>query len=380
METHIYSQLNTTTTEYFLNSDTFKGTEYMFRDNASQLYAVVCRVNGSQLDILQNMLLYGHDNGGSASTKYDYRIDLNNYIKVIHHDPKYFDYTTENSNVKRFDIEENASNIYLFISTANILSVNSSLLYEYQNGNYFFLLADFEAIIADKLKYNFNFNDISDYTSSYDTQIMEGGYAVFQIKSNITEESYSILNVTFRNSLGVYFPGYGFGYSIYNSTSKHRIILCKVPAGAKSIEFYINGEFKTVRMSGCVQNQYFYYGTTHKITSINCTGKREKNNSIIKNYVNNGRIRNVININKNVSYEQNVGFALEESKVFDISTTPFLIEFDFENWGQYTKWYIDNETFAGYNTKSISNRNFVLNLSNDKKEKRYTSANVNFFD
>lgn len=379
MVTYEFSQLNTLTTNYYLNSNDFAGTEYMFQDNISQLYAVVCRRNGTKLDILQSMLLNGHNNGGDVATKYDYRIDLSNYIKIVHHDPKYFDYTVENSNVKRFDIPDNACEIFLIISTTNILNVNSSLIYTYGNGDLYFNYSDFSSIVADKLKENFIFNDIDGYTANFSTPFMNNGYAVFRLAYHATEV-YSLTNVTFRDSSGTYVPGYGFGYTITNDTTKHRVILCKIPDNAVTVQHTINGSTAISPISGCVRNQYFYFGVNNKIDTLMCTGKREVVKSVERTMINNGRSRNTLKIDKQERYTQNTGMLMNESTIFDIAVTPFLIEFDFDNWGEYTKWYIDNTDFEGYNTKSISNRNFVLNLSKDKKDKRYTSVNVNFFD
>lgn len=127
---------------------------------------------------------------------------------------------------------------------------------------------------------------------------------------------------------------------------------------------------------GPAPNQYFYFNDEY-VDTIYFTGKKENLlNKETKN-ITNGKKVNVVEIKLTEKIRQNTGFNLSEKQLFDFGSTPYVFTVS----GTTVKRYnVDDNSFEGFTTRTLSNRNTILNLTNDKVENRYTATENNFYN
>lgn len=374
-----FSPLQSTTTEYYVNSSTYNGAELMFDDSNSNLNLLIFRQdfdNPTRHYVLSYNSLNGYYNGSG----YDYRIDFSNYIKIVHSNA--FIPTTASYLKALVNIPPNQCNITIYIGTNDILTDLEPYLTTLGNGEKYLTTFPGISLPGVLLHDNFVFYDQgkqSLYTSELYTN------SDFMVLLDNTASTYVIDYVRFYDSSNTLITGNGTETDIAYNPNYIKMNLFMVPDGAYKVEvgFRISGTLDTITkyVKGCAINQYFYYGTTHMVEALYCTGKREKIENVTKEYLKYSSKNNAIRIKKQTTYQQNVGFSLTESQVFDLSTTPFLVEYTSTHPNEATTvlWNLNNETFEGYNTKRLSEKNFVLNLTKQNEQIRYTSPNINFY-
>ena len=370
----LFSPLQSGTPDYFLNSDTYLGGELMFTNASSTLNCVILRkdyTNTGRYYILQSSVLTGYNNG---TANYDYRLDIGNKIKIVH-DPDVFIKYASTTAFAEIHANINHCSIYISLGTNDILSDMSASITTLSNGEkYVTSLGDFGNAFND----TFNFYDhskqnlyISDlYTNSNLAVVLDS-----------TASTYTITDVQFYDSANSSITGYGSDTDRTSDEDYNTLYLFVVPPNAvKAIVSYtVSGTSYTITktLKGCASNQYVYFGKTQTIDTLYCTGKREKIEEITREYVKFSGKQRPISIKKQVSYDQNVGHGITEDKIFDLSVAPFIVEYN-SSWG-YEIYNIDNSTFEGLNTKSLSERNFVLTIKKDNEDRRNTSFLPNFY-
>lgn len=377
MTIQTFSPLKTSTTTYYLNEPTsFKSGELMFNDSDSTLYAMILRrdyADPTKYFILENLKLDGFNNGSS----YDYRIDLSNWIKITHPDIKVTSALTPN--VWYIETPDNRCLIKLLIGTTNPLTTNSSLITTLANGQMYIPTTSINSTIANKLIANWVFQDNLQAGLTTEKDIFAGG---------ITSITLGLFNnivldyIYFYNAGGSVISDYSLTNDINSSDSVFKTLICKIPSNAVklTISYRISGYENIVNkniIKGCIQNSYVYYGTKSQIATLNCSGKCERIDNILREEIKTGNNSKLLKIEKETTYQQNTGLYLSEETIFDISLAPFLTEI--VSTTNQTKWLLTNETFEGFNLKKLGNRNFVLNLKKENTQERFTSFENTFY-
>ena len=378
MTIQTFSPLKTSTTTYYLNEPTsFKSGELMFSDSDSTLYAMILRrdyADPSKYFILENLKLDGFNNGSS----YDYRIDLSNWIKIIHPDIK-VSTTIRPQNMFYIETPDNRCLIKLLIGTTNPLTDNSSFITTLPNGQKYIPTVAINGTIANKLIANWVFQDNLQAGLTTEKDIYAGG---------ITSITLGLFNnvvidyIYYYDASGSLISNYSLTNDISASESVFKTLISNVPSNAVrlTISYRISGYENIVNkniIKGCIQNSYVYYGTKSQIATLNCAGKRERIDNILREEIKTGNNSKLLKIEKETTYQQNTGLYLSEETIFDISLTPFLTEI--VSTTNQIKWLLTNETFEGFNLKKLGNRNFVLNLKKENTQERFTSFENTFY-
>lgn len=371
-----FSPLQTSVTTYYLNSTTYKGSELMFNDSVATLYCTILRKDytyPTRYYILENLKLHGFNNG----TNYNYRVDLQNWIKIVHNDQ--FTLTSLSTSIKTFNLNNYDCELRVFISTTNPLLDNASRINStLGNGQLYVSATDISSFTANKLidywifsdstKTNLKLADFLYTNSKYLITLgMVSNYTIDYIRSYDKNNS-PVYNSTLETDIS-------------SSTSYYKIIMIDVdPKVYKMVIGYrVSGTLYEVTKytTTCATNQYFYYSTNAQIDSIVCTGKREDVKNITKEEIKLSNKTKIVKIESEIKYTQQTGLRVPQSKIMDLSTTPFLFEFN-SDW-TYTKWILGNETFEGYTNKKISERNLTLDLTRENGIRRYTNFENNFY-
>lgn len=377
MTIQTFSPIKTTTTTYYLNEPTsFKSGELMFSDSDSTLYAMILRrdyADPTKYFILENLKLAGFNNGSS----YDYRIDLSNWIKIIHPDIKVVSALT--TNTWYIETPDNRCLIKLLIGTTNPLTTNSSLITTLANGQMYIPTVSINSTTANKLIANWVFQDNLQAGITTEGNIYAGGITSFTLGlfNNVVLDY-----VYYYDAAGSVISDYSITNDITSSESVFKTIISKVPSNAVrlTLAYRISGYENIVNkniIKGCIQNSYVYYGTKSQIATLNCAGKRERIDNILREEIKTGNNSKLLKIEKETTYQQNTGLYLSEETIFDISLAPFLTEI--VNTTNQIKWLLTNETFEGINLKKLGNRNFVLNLKKENTQERFTSFENTFY-
>lgn len=157
--------------------------------------------------------------------------------------------------------------------------------------------------------------------------------------------------------------------------------LYDVPQNVYSVEYSItvggitnvNTKYRNLTNN---YSQYYYFDNNY-INTIYCSGKRENELEITKEKISNGKKLNIVEIKTQEKVMQNTGYQISEDQLFNMAKSPYIFQIN----GSIVKNYIlDNATFEGFNTKTLDGRNTVLNLRSNRVEKRYTSAENNFYN
>ena len=328
--------------------------------------------------ILENFKLNGFNNG----VDYDYRFDLNDYIKIKYPDTITLSGYSQHVNVIDFKIRSCGFSLYFYNS--DFFNINSSLITTLSNGQMFVnntsLLTGYTSKISDKFFIRFE-------------DIYFDEYVFANSKYNITLTYMNkILDLTFYDSSNNIISGYGTSSQIDNQADTDiyiRTVLFDVPPNAHKMIFNIyntynptsdqikNGQYIKY-IYGCAKNQYFYMGPNIYLGSIVCTGKRETIYDVEKETIKISNKTKDLRILRQKRYSQNTGLRYKQEDIYNMSVSPYLFEIDENN--NIIKWLLQNNSVEGYNTKKLSARNLTLDLIRDEKEQFYIDFENNFYN
>lgn len=362
-------------TQYYYTQDKLFNPELKFTSSYNTLYFVVARkVPGlDRYELLQQSKLSGYNN----NTNYDYRINLQNFIKIKHDDNLTLTNIVTNSYLIEGVNENNQSGMFILISNLNILAYNAASITTDSNGIKWSTYTQINSYTGMEFRQFITFYDAVPPMDVVISELYTNSFLTILIPHN----SYELYNVTFIDKNSIPISGYGFVTGISPNPGNYGLVLCKVPDNVASVSIiYYNDVsdevYVTKKLKGCAYNQYFYFGNTIMNTLI-CQGKRENVRTLTRQSIKSGLYTKNLLLNYNDRYEQNTGFFLTEEQLMDLSLTPFLFEIDNNKIVTYN---ITNSEFKGYNTRSLSNKNDVLVLEKRLENTKFTSPSNTFYD
>lgn len=398
-----FSPLKSNTTNYYLNSSDFAGTELFFTDSNANLYIMLLRDNFIHQDVVYYTLIDGVYNG----IDYDYRIDFANDIQILHTDAKnntFFDvipqYIYDDPSIindfnkmRPFytEMRDAISSMYICINSTDFFNTfyNNGYISRLANNDY---IVDYNnlniVLVSLDHHFNFNFIDYSKYGQfsadgySVPDKIYANSYLPILIDQNVP---ISYITCYMSNSYVIYAPTSSY------SGDKIRTYYFYIPKDTKRIRFQLNGdEFYKDTTNICSKNQYFYFGLENPIESISFTGKKDKIDVNNKNLIDFGKEKKVVSMTINHKIIQNTGHNITENDIFSVAKSPYIFTINtnsevingFIQTGgtiNFEEYIIDDVNFTGYNTKPYSERNIVLNLTKKNINNRFTSFNTGFY-
>ena len=368
-----FSPIDTGTTLYFLNDPDFKGTELFFSDSNEYLYAMVLRSDPAyylNYDVIKYFRMDGYWNG----TDYDYRIDYENYIRIVHSDI----YLNTTGDTYYSDIQIANSVHYLLIDSNDFMQNTGFTQYinTKTNGDQFIYTTGITGSIAEvDFNYYCIFTDFEKYgypIDYYQKAYKNSNFLIFMAGTSLDYFKIYDINNNLIKNYATYVPAISSGY--------YRIAYFYIPKNAYKIEFrynyYTTNTVTKYVENECISNNYLFHGTDYAIDSINFTGKRNKVENTILQTINYGKRTKNVNIYLQSKYIQNTGFNITETEYFNIAKAPYIFEI---SGGTITEWMIDENTFEGNNTKTFEGRNIQLNLTKLKQTERYTGFSNGFY-
>lgn len=342
--------------------------ELWFTSSASTLYTAILRYNiDTTYTILTSNVLRGYDN----ATNYDYRVNLNNYIKIQHNTPTYV--TGSNYGYIATPITDVQSKIYVLVATTDLLTTNSAYIGTKSNGEKYVTTANMASVTASELKQEWTFQNYADFTFNIDDKLYRNSKFLITIGNNA---SYVIDYVKFYDSSNNLIGTHGYTAPT-GATTTLVSMFADVPDNASYVKYKLNGGSEVTKYVEpvCATNQYFYFNDI--ISSLTCTAKRELVRSAEKQSVQIGNVTKTLAIKYTDKYTQNTGFFLNQQNILDIVSTPYLFEV---SGSAINKYLLDDTELSGYNTRRLSEKNDTITLKSDTVSTRYTSFQNNFYD
>lgn len=343
-----------------------------FTDANNKFYYMLLRKEfDGVIKVVASGILQGHPNG----INYDYRFDFTNYIKIDNQGTPvltpfgYNSYTFSGTN---------SCPIYLCIS-----SVNNMIDQNISNGN-LQLLTNGEVILdgqvtPDELicSYYFEYNFVDKDTNNIGV-------------NNVLLPTISIPN------RGMLFPvttnRYNIRVDVYaNNTAIHNDFIKTGDYSCGLI--YIHNDCTQVNIYALINNSYvltyelspkntcnspyYFFNKNGAFDALYCEGIANEVDSVERNtlQVGNKKIQTEISIIKQI--KQNTGLKLTQEQVYSLISSPLVYKL---NASIFKEYILDTNVFEGYNGKKVSEKNLELVFTDPKKYKRYTNANITFFD
>jgi hypothetical protein len=351
-----------------------KLNELWFTESSSTVYAVILRKNSAgDYDVLTQYLLKGYNNG----TNYDYRVNLDNHIKIEYNDLT-FNSTSYGGYVAVPEIDLRSRN-FILLSTVDILAANAAIIVTRTNGTKYVTNANMSAWTSLTYASVWTFQHFPDFIINAPTKAYVGSHFIFNLGLST---GYIVDYLKFYNSAGTELSGGWVNAGGHGAL--YTTVFTLVPDTTYSIKYRytinsVQQSEVTLLVSGCAKNQYFYFGesSVYPIADLTCTGKRETIRSRTNKSLLNGGITKIYEMAIDESYEQNIGFNLSESNYLDVINSPFICELVSSTFNHYL---LQAEQLRGYNTRKLSERNDVLTLTKRNSEIKRISIRNNFYD
>lgn len=179
------SNIKSDNTEYYVNSNDYKGAKLYFSNNISRFYYVVIKRN--EVDNNWYVISNGSLNGYFSNSTYLYQFDFDKYINFSSNK------ILEEPNQLDFEVEGNSSSKIYFIISSNEDFINNNITY-----GYFTLLADGRVLvndINDAISYDY------DYLINMNFWNRENGNVFnYPIQSTVENEKYYPITIYGDNS------------------------------------------------------------------------------------------------------------------------------------------------------------------------------------
>lgn len=179
------SNIKSDNTEYYVNSNDYKGAKLYFSNNISRFYYVVIKRN--EVDNNWYVISNGSLNGYFSNSTYLYQFDFDKYINFSSNK------ILEEPNQLDFEVEGNSSSKIYFIISTNEDFINNNITY-----GYFTLLADGRVLvnnIDDVISYDY------DYLINMNFWNRENGNVFnYPIQSTVENEKYYPITIYGDNS------------------------------------------------------------------------------------------------------------------------------------------------------------------------------------
>lgn len=399
-----FSPLKGNVVDYDLNTSDF-GSEFFFSDNNSSLYIMILRYNGVNYEVIS----YQHILGNSNDVDFDYRIDMNNYIKIVHTDVKSNTYFTDVSNLMtiyngsttpcyfnktrpfRTEMIEPSCYTYLLVNSSDFYDsyMNSGYITTQSNGNV--IVPNLTNVLNNvNYNYNFNFYDYSNYLDynnnnySVPDTIYPGGFLPILLAPGASIGAIACYNDT--NNFWFSYSSNNSGFS-FNTLST---VYFWIPNDTTRIEFQIDGDiFTKYTVKYNISSQLFYFGVENPIDTIGFIGKTERLETNTKRIIDFGKRKRVVKYDISHKLQQNTGLFLADKDIFNLVKSPYILTIDaysdlngtFYSTGHLNieEYILDDSTFEGFNTKTFSNKNIILNMTKKVSDRLYTAFDTSFF-
>lgn len=299
---------------YYLNSNSFD-SRLLFSDTNSSLNYYVVRLDYN--DNNWKIISAGKLNGYSDSATYDYKFDLDKYIKISHYRELNLERLYEyNETILYQDLIKYNCQVSLFLTIGNLITDNSSLITLQNNGEYWLNSGILPTDLTSTYSYHYIFYDKVNSTNPLpDNKVIYTGtwlpitsYSTLNINVKIvTKEGLTIMD----NGLSTLTSLYPRLFYIYIPINAHIVYLNNIPY------------YTTLK---CSVNSYNFWNINGCLDVIYTEGNIHEVNNIEKEYITINNVKIPLNIKINKQYKANSGFRLNQDQVYSLIKSPFVFQ------------------------------------------------------
>lgn len=384
--------------ELYLNNNFFQ-PKLFFTDSATKMSYMILRKEKTQTKVITSGVLQGHPNG----TDYDYRFDFSNYIKI---DNQFTPQVTGDVDGKSYQFSgNNTCRLFFVYSTTDFNLINTNIT----AGN-LSLLTNGEVILAANKTV-----DLLTATGYGEFVFIDKSEDIESISIGTNKKAFfnQYLPITsYRGELKIRVQTTSLVYYvsvIKSEADDYKVCLLWVPFDCQSIwiQYKVGSTYRDSYLlypEKICAVPFYFFNKNGMFDALYCTGVNNEINTVKREtlQVGNKKIQTGITINKQL--KQNTGLRLTQGQIYSLMSSPLVYVIYYgdgnlvlnegaipirdennnyvilEGALSFKEYIIDLEVFNGYNGKKISEKNLELTFTDTKQYKRYTNANITFFD
>ena len=380
-------------------SNNYFTPKLFFTDSAIKMSYMILREENTQTKVITSGVLQGHPNG----VDYDYRFDFTNYIKIDNQGTPQVTGDVDGTNYQFSG--NNTCKLYFVYSITDFDLVNTNIIAWNLS-----LLTNGEVILA---------------TGKTVDLLIATGYGEFRFIDRSADVDFINIGTNKKAFFNQYLPITSYTEELkirvqtistvyYVSVIKadaddYKVCLLWVPFDCQNIVIQYKAvnsyrDFYLLKPEKICAVPYYFFNKNGMFDALYCEGKDNEINTVKREtlQVGNKKIQTSITINKQL--KQNTGLKLTQDQIYSLMGSPlvYVIYYGYgdlildeggvpirdenhnyvklEGGLSFKEYMIDLESFEGYNGKKISERNLELTFTDPKQYKRYTNANITFFD
>jgi hypothetical protein len=324
---------------YFLNAENYE-SKLMFTDSNPRLNYAILRYDNNDSASAWKIISTGVLNGYLNNADYNYRIDLERFIKIEQ-------YRTLNlkkqiqtiEEIQYQDVPNYVSKVSLILSTGDILTDNADIVFFKSNGEIWLFGDHIPSDMVCNYKFNYRFFDkvdsnlISYFTSQH---IYADTWIPF------TFYDFHPLTITIKNKYGDVLVN---GSLTADSIEIPRIFMVYLQKDASTLTINNDNKLITYNIEKRCVDSYYFYNINGSLDVLYVEGNTHEVNNVNKEYITIGTQKFPTSISYNKQLKVNTGFSLSQDQIYSLIKTPFLFSLYDGILGAENRNYILNSSY-----------------------------------